>query len=322
MVLFWCVVIILLGINFVYIKLDSKPKVSYEAGQLLAQYQQIAFDDCNLDTISIQEIQKDDTIRLVWDIKKDKDITNDLGKLYCINTLVDGINIAKMYNMELKDAIYVYYIWYGTTEEKYIEDFLNSVIVDKYGIKIDNVEEVKKNVLFEYNKHFDVFFEQRYNRDYFETLADRYIGDEMHYLPYVDAVQYIQLYEGYYLFYPQINDSIGNRNRTVFLENSLQLYCYVGEFTVDEICKKFACEKKEKVEKELKDAIGNMPDMFGNYSENQYLKSAIAMAREIGWYDSELLKMESREEYAIETDDLEWAKNVFWEYMNEKIYSK
>lgn len=321
-------VFIILILNlWYYFCFSSNPD---DSNVLVNNYEKIMFSDCKSDFIYIKEHEYNNQVRLIWDFSKEyseevfdeNELYDLLTKAYIINTLVDGVNLSAYYDMDLLDAIYINTVWNKVEELSYIEDFVNSVIIRKCNIQVVDITKLESAILKRYKEKFEGFFGEKYTLEYFDEIADKYIGSELEQLSYVNMVQYVQLYEDYYSYYIPINQALHKRNEKEFIDNSEKLYYYVGEFSEEEVRNKYINLNSQSIENDLKDIIPNMVDMFRNYScnKNQYLKTAVHAANEINYKNTTLFQTEKQTEYSLTDDDIEWGTNLFVEHMKKIIY--
>ena len=229
------------------------------------------------------------SIRLVWEINEKKEI--DEKKLidlviqaYITNVYVDTVNLSYYYDIPILNAKLIVAKWNDVSNRENIDRFLKLIIKKIYNIEFTN-----------------------YKEEFIEQLQK---------MPYLEMIEYINIYEEYYRYYIQINKALHERNEMIFVDQCKKLYYYVGGMTEHDFLEKYA-KKTEEMCNDLKDIVPNMLEMFGGYAngENQYLETAIDASKEIGYSATILNQLENETENYISQEDIEWGTEKFVTHM-------
>lgn len=199
---------------------------------------------------------------------------------------------------------------------------LQSIILRKYNLEIDNIDILKKEIKTEFKKIFSNYFEGKYTKEYFEKLVHTYIGEDKEELSGTDSMRYIQMYEDYYSYYLEINSALYNKDTETFLKNCVDLYYYVGETTEGETIQKYKKGSFDYMESDLADIVPNMVEMFGDYSNNYYLNGCRLEAKKMGYSSSVFEKIDKTNEYTLSKEDINWGKNIFLAHMKKLIFGE
>ncbi len=321
--------IILIAINAAY--LFPKNKTTNNAGEKLHIFKNIVEDDYLPDCIEIKETHSEDRFHLIWkytdetSVKKnhtDSDLYKIIAKSYIISILIDSINLSRHYDIEISDSIFINIIWYDAAETKNINLFIQSVIIRKYNLEINNVNTLINEIKSEYEKAFSLFYKGKYTKEYFDKLINQYIGKDKEELSGTDSIRYIQMYEDYFSYYLEINRALHVRDQNSFLNNCVGLYYYVGETTEEETIQKYKKRDFKCLESDLADIVPNMVEMFGDYSNNYYLNGCRQEAKKMEYSSDIFQKIDETEEYSLSNEDINWGKKIFLSHMKKLIFEE
>lgn len=321
--------IILTAINAVYLFL--KNNATNNAGERLHIFKNMVEDDYVPDCIKIKETHSEDGFHLIWkytdetSIKKkhiDSDLYKIIAKSYVISILIDSINLSKQYDIEIKDSIFINIIWYNAAEIENMNQFIQSIVIRKYNLEINNVKTLINEIKSEYEKAFSLFYKGKYTREYFDKLINQYIGKDKEELSGTDSIRYIQMYEDYFSYYLEINRTLHIRDQNSFLNNCVGLYYYVGETTEEETIQKYKKRGLKCLESDLADIVPNMVEMFGDYSNNYYLNGCRQEAKKMEYSSDIFRKINETEEYSLSNEDINWGKKIFLSHMKKLIFEE
>lgn len=319
--------IILIAANAAY--LFEKKETTNNTGERLHIFNNLVEDDYLLDCIEIKETHSEEGFHLIWryidetsikDIHTDSNLYNIIARSYVISILIDSINLSKHYDIKINDSIFINIIWYNASENEYINQFIQSIIIRRYNLEIHNVNTLLKEIKSEYKKAFSNFYKGKYTKEYFDKLINQYIGKDKEELSGTDSIRYIQMYEDYYSYYLEINRALHVKDQETFLKNCVGLYYYVGETTEKETIQKYKERGLKCLESDLADIIPNMVEMFGDYSNNYYLNGCKQEALKME-YSSDIFRMiDAAGEYTLSSEDINWGKKIFLSHMKKLIF--
>lgn len=236
--------------------------------------------------------------------------------------MIDSINLSRHYDIEISDSIFINIIWYDAAETKNINLFIQSVIIRKYNLEINNVNTLINEIKSEYEKAFSLFYKGKYTKEYFDKLINQYIGKDKEELSGTDSIRYIQMYEDYFSYYLEINRALHVRDQNSFLNNCVGLYYYVGETTEEETIQKYKKRDFKCLESDLADIVPNMVEMFGDYSNNYYLNGCRQEAKKMEYSSDIFQKIDETEEYSLSNEDINWGKKIFLSHMKKLIFEE
>lgn len=315
---FACVII--LAINDIYC---SKHKNQEEdIIKIEKKYNEIIQNDDLHNNIIVSKCISRNSIRLVWKINEKKEI--DEKKLidlviqaYITNVYVDTVNLSYYYDIPILNAKLIVAKWNDVSNRENIDRFLKLIIKKIYNIEFTNykeefIEQLQKKFMDKFGECESLY----YSEDKFNQFIESNIQSKEEWMPYLEMIEYINIYEEYYRYYIQINKALHERNEMIFVDQCKKLYYYVGGMTEYDFLEKYA-KKTEEMCNDLKDIVPNMLEMFGGYAngENQYLETAIDASKEIGYSATILNQLENETENYISQEDIEWGTEKFVTHM-------